>query len=71
MKANMVSMTKHLLRDGVIFIVGTAPAAPDMITMISVSCASMPHARQTYDVDAPFRQLRTVSLHLLPAAITT
>jgi hypothetical protein len=71
MKANMVSMTKHLLRAGVIFIVGTAPAAPDMITMISVSCASMPHARQTYDVDAPFRQLRTVSLHLLPAAITT
>jgi hypothetical protein len=71
MKANMVSITKHLLRDGVIFIVFMAPAAPDMITMISVSCASMPHPRQIYDVDAPFRQLRTVSLHLLPAAITT
>ena len=55
----------------VIFIVGMAPGAPDMITIISVSCASMPHARQIYDVDAPFRQLRTVSLHLFPVAIST
>jgi hypothetical protein len=38
---------------------------------ISVSCASMPHARRIYDVDAPFRQLRIVSLHLLPVAIST
>jgi hypothetical protein len=71
MNANMVSMTKHLLRAGVIFTVGTAPAASDMVTMISVSSASMPHARQIYDVDAPFRQLRIVSLHLLPVAIST